>query len=90
MFGLILKNIGIPLAAIYLLSQTSLGLHASFLAVVITLTVINIFSILWKLFKVFGNAIILRGGRVVVQIVSIVFEIVIVVVYWLYYFINIR
>ncbi len=90
MFGLLLRNIGIPIAAIYLLSQTAIGLQGAFLAVAIVLTIVNIFSILWQLFKIFGNALILRGGRVIIQIFSIVFEIVTVVLYWLYYFIYIK
>ena len=47
-------------------------------------------DILWQIFKIFGNALVLRGGRVIVQIFSIVFEIVTLVLYWLYYFIYIR
>ncbi len=90
MFGLLLRNFGIPIAAIYLLSQTAIGLHGAFLGVAIALTAVNIFSILWQIFKIFGNALVLRGGRVIVQIFSIVFEIVTLVLYWLYYFIYIR
>jgi apolipoprotein N-acyltransferase len=90
MFGLLLRNIGVPLSAIFLLSQTALGLQGAFLAVAIVLTIANILSIFIQLFKIFGNALTLRGGRVIVQIFSIIFEIVTVVLYWLYYFIYIR
>lgn len=90
MFGLLLRNIGVPLAAIFLLSQTALGLQGAFLAVAIVLTIANILSIFIQLLKIFGNALTLRGGRVIVQIFSIIFEIVTVVLYWLYYFIYIR
>lgn len=90
MFALLLRTIGVPIAAIFLLSQTALGLQGAFLAVVIVLTVVNVLSIFIQLLKIFGNALTLRGGRVIVQIFSIVFEIVSVVLYWLYYFIYIR
>lgn len=85
-FFLILRSVGIPLAAVYLLSQTALGREGALIAVGLALLVTNIIGIGLNLLKLLGNTVLLRPKAVLYYIGSITVQVLSVFFIWIYYF----
>ena len=86
-FASIIRCVAIPIVA-FILLQPILGDKAGFLVITIALTVTNILSIIWSLFKIIPSLMLLRGGRILRIIVKIAIEIISIIGFWAFYFIN--
>lgn len=75
LFGVILRSVGIPIVAILILQNTMLGEQGAWLAVIITLAIVNTISIIIEVIKIFPNSLFLRAGRVLTLLMSIAIEI---------------
>jgi hypothetical protein len=85
-FNLLIRTIGIPVVAIWLLGNSNiLTPQGAFLAVCIVDTIITVPLAIWHGVKVLPNLALIRGKRVVELIIEIVFEIVCVIGIWLVY-----
>jgi hypothetical protein len=81
----VLRSIAIPIVMITLLKNSFLGEQGAWLAVIITLTLVNLVSIVVQLLKILANSLLLKGGKVVGLIITIGVEIVSVIVFWIVY-----
>lgn len=75
LFGVILRTIAIPFVAIVILSGTFLGERGAWLAVIITLLIVNGIAVIIDIIKVFPNSLLLKGGKVLTLIISIIIEV---------------
>lgn len=75
LFGVILRTIAIPLVAILILQGTFLGERGAWLAVIITLLIVNGLAVIVDVIKLFPNSLFLNGGRVITLIISIIIEV---------------
>ena len=87
-FYTVLRTLAIPIVIILILQNSFLGPKGAFLAVTLSLTIVNIFSIFWQTFKVLGNTMLLKGGRVLRLTVRILIELVTTLGFWIYFFSN--
>ena len=85
MFGVILRSVAIPIVAILILQRTALGEREAWLAVIITLVIVNILAIIVNIFKILTNSLLLRGGRVISLIISTAIEIISPIVFIVLY-----
>jgi len=76
LFFTILRTVAIPYVTILFLSQTALGEKNAFLAVTIVVVIVTIISVIWQSIKIMGNTFVLRGGRVLTLLITIIIEIV--------------
>jgi len=88
-FASILRCVAIPVVA-YLALQPAIGYKAAFLTITIALTVTNILSIIWQMFKILPNLVLLRGGRIIRSFIRIFIEVASIIGFWLYYLGNFR
>jgi len=86
-FTAVIRCLAIPVVA-YMALQSPFGDKAAFLIVTIALTVTNILSIIWQLFKILPNLVLLRGGRIIRSFVRIFIEVASIIGFWLYYLSN--
>ncbi len=84
----VIRTIVLPIVFYEFLSTTSIGRGNAFLAVVVTLTIVNSISILTKLFKILFNTVLLKGKKVIYAIIQIIIEILALLGFWLYFLNN--
>lgn len=89
-FYSILKSVAVPIVSILVLQYTFLGLKGAFLAVVITLTIVNIFSVIILSLRLMTHALMLRTNKMVKVLVRISIEVLSVVAFWLIYLVYIQ
>jgi len=85
-FVTVLRSIAIPIVVILLLQNTFLGQQGAFLAVVLTLTITNIISVISKIIRILPNMVLLKGDKILKLIAGIVIEILSILGFWIYYF----
>lgn len=85
LFSVILRCIAIPIVAILILQNTPLGERGAWLAVLITLVIVNGISIIIDIIKIFPNSLLLKGGKVFTLILSIIIEVGSVVAFLAFY-----
>ncbi|MDQ6986063.1 MAG: hypothetical protein Q9M91_07465 [Candidatus Dojkabacteria bacterium] len=85
LFFIVLRAFAIPVAAIYLLSSTSLGEEGALIAVGLALLFVNLVSIGLNLVKILGNTILLKPGAIGRIMISIGIQIISLVLIWGYY-----
>ncbi len=84
-FFLLLRVVGLPLAALYLISQSWIGLEVGFLGVNIVMSVMTIPIIIWDLIKIVPNLALLRTKNVLLLLMEVIIQVVALVCYWLVY-----
>jgi hypothetical protein len=77
--------VGLPLAALYLISQSWIGLEVGFLGVNIVMSVMTIPIIIWDLIKIVPNLALLRTKNVLLLLMEVIIQVVALVCYWLVY-----
>lgn len=87
LFLSIIRCVAIPIVA-FLALQPAFGAQSAFLVVTIALTVTNILSIFFQLFKIIPNLVLLKGGKIVRIVMSIIIEVLSIVGFWIYYLTN--
>lgn len=87
LFLSIIRCVAIPIVA-FLALQSAFGAQSAFLVVTIALTVTNILSIFFQLFKIIPNLVLLKGGKIVRIVMSIIIEVLSIVGFWIYYLTN--
>lgn len=75
LFFTILRTVAIPYVTILFLSN-SLGEKNAWMAVTIVVVIVTIISIIFQALKILGNTVVLRGGRVIQLIITIIIEII--------------
>lgn len=85
LFFLLLRTVGLPIAAIFIISRTWIGLEVGFLGVNVVLTIMTIPMLLWDIVKVVPNLALLRTSRVMWLLVEIVIQIVALLGFWIAY-----
>lgn len=85
LFSVILRCVAIPIVAILILQNTPLGERGAWLAVLITLVIVNGISIIIDIIKIFPNSLLLKGGKVFTLILSIIIEVGSVVAFLAFY-----
>lgn len=85
LFSVILRCVAIPIVAIFILQNTPLGERGAWLAVLITLVIVNGISIIIDIIKIFPNSLLLKGGKVFTLILSIIIEVGSVVAFLAFY-----
>jgi hypothetical protein len=85
-FYTVLRTIAIPIVLILILQNSFLGPKGAILAVTLSLTIVNILSIIWQVFKLLGNTMLLKGGRVLKLSVRILIEVITTLGFWIYFF----
>ena len=81
LFAVILRTVAIPIVAIIILQNTFLGEKGAWLAVIITLIVINGIAVMVDIIKIFPNSLLLKGGKVVGLLLTITLEVASVVAF---------
>ncbi len=76
LFFTILRTVAIPYVTILFLSNTALGPQNAFLAVTIVVVIVTIISVIWQSIKLMGNTVVLRAGRVMELLLTIIIEII--------------
>jgi len=89
-FFTVLRTLALPIVVILILKESFLGLDGAFLGVVIAITISNIISLGWKVLKIIGNTVLLRGKSVIILILKIAIEILSTAGFWAYYFLVIN
>ncbi len=84
-FFLLLRTIGLPIAAIFIISRTWIGLEVGFLGVNVVLTIMTIPLLLWDVIKIVPNLALLRTRKVMWLLIEIVIQVVALLVFWIAY-----
>ncbi|KAA0237572.1 MAG: hypothetical protein EDM72_15290 [Chlorobiota bacterium] len=85
LFTLVLKNIALPIVFFLILKSSILDDENSFLAVVLTLTIVNIIQVLLQSIRILTNSMMMKGRKVTRLLIAIVIELVSVLGFWYYY-----
>lgn len=81
----VIRSVVIPFIAFQLLKETFLEEQGALLAIGIALLITTAFSLIWNIFKILGNTIMLKGGAVIRLILIIVLQLVSLAVIWFIY-----
>lgn len=84
-FFLLLRTIGLPIAAIFIISRTWIGLEVGFLGVNVVLTIMTVPLLLWDVIKIVPNLALLRTSKVMWLLVEIVIQVVALLGFWIAY-----
>lgn len=84
-FAVILRTLAIPIVAILILQNTFLGEKGAWLAVIITLVIVNGIAVMVDVIKIFPNSLLLKGGRVAMLLFTIAVEVGSVVFFLAFY-----
>lgn len=76
LFFTLLRTVAIPYVTILILGNTALGPQNAFLAVTIVVVIVTIISVIWQSIKIMGNTVVLRAGRVMELLLTIIIEII--------------
>lgn len=85
LFTLVLKNIALPIVFFLILKSSILDDENSFLAVVLTLTIVNIIQVLLQSIRILTNSMMMKGRKVTRLLITIIIELVSVLGFWYYY-----
>lgn len=88
LFTLVLKNVALPVVFYLILRSSILDDENAFLAIVLTLTIVNGLQILIQLIRILTNSMMLKGRKVTRLLITIGFELVSVAAFWYYYLAN--
>lgn len=75
LFTVILRTVAIPIVSITILQNTFLGEKGAWLAVIIGMVIINGIAVIIDIIKIFPNSLLLKGGKVITLILSILIEV---------------
>lgn len=84
----VIRTIILPIVFFHLLKATLLGESNALLAVVVTLTIVNVISIFPKLLKLIMNGMLFRLGKVQNILVKMLIEILATAGFWYYLIMN--
>ena len=85
LFSSVLRSIAIPIVVIVILQTSFIGPKGATLAVCMTLTLVNIYSLFWQFIKIIPNLIMLKGRKTMMLFIRIAFEIFSPIGFWIYY-----
>lgn len=86
LFFVLIRVLGVPVATIWLLSRTFLGLQGAYLGVIIVFSVLTIVQFGWHFFMLFPNLALIRTSKVLKILIEMFLEITALITYWVVYF----
>lgn len=86
LFFVLIKVLGVPVATIWFLSRTFLGLQGAYLSVIIVFTVLTLIQLGWHFFMLFPNMALIRTSKVMKLLIEMFLETTALITYWVVYF----